>query len=113
MINLERLKLELNNKQYFNNEEYTVFLEENNLIAGEEYYKDTMQVDLLYTVVDVLEALLNDVDMYRKVQTEFMTTGDAVKYFKERVSDIRNKIQDIQSKGEVEESAFSMFFHRN
>lgn len=113
MNNLSRLKLELNNKEYFTDEEYTQFLSENDLQHDTDYDKSTNQINLLYTVVDVLEALLNDVDMYRKVQTEFMTTGDAVKYFKERVIDIRNKIQDIQSKDEVEESAFSMLFHRN
>ncbi len=30
---LDRLKLELNNKDYFNDEEYTIYLEENDLSA--------------------------------------------------------------------------------
>lgn len=113
MMNLQRLKLELNNKKYFTDEEYTVFLDENNLVADDEYDKATMQVDLLYTIVDVLEALLNDVDMYRKVQTEFMTTGEAVKHFKSRIDDIRQKIFDIQSKDIEEESCFSMLFYND
>lgn len=46
MTNLERLKLELNNKEYFSYVEYTVFLEENNLIATDEHIKSDMQIEL-------------------------------------------------------------------
>ena len=45
MANLERLKLELNNKEYFLDVEYTVFLEKN-LIATDEHIKSDMQIEL-------------------------------------------------------------------
>ena len=57
MTVLERLKLELNNKQYFSDDEYMVFFEENNLNPDDDYNKNTMRVHLLYTIIDVLEAL--------------------------------------------------------
>lgn len=73
MTVLERLKLELNNKQYFSDDEYMVFLEENNLNPDDDYNKNTMRVNLLYTIIDVLEVLMNNLGMYR-VQIEFIVT---------------------------------------
>ncbi len=43
MTVLERLKLELSNKEYFTDQEYTTFLQENNLTATDNYDKTTMQ----------------------------------------------------------------------
>ena len=46
MQNLDRLKLELNNKEYFTEEEYSIFLNENGLDPIAKYDKSTMQRDL-------------------------------------------------------------------
>lgn len=43
MTVLERLKLELNNKEYLTDAEYIQFLTENNLISTDAYDKATMQ----------------------------------------------------------------------
>lgn len=51
MTNIERLKLELSNKQYFTDAEYSVFLEENELIAMEQYNKSLDEVFLLQTII--------------------------------------------------------------
>ena len=51
MTNLERLKLELSNKSYYTDNEYNVFLNENNLIPTDTYNKDNNEIDLLKTVV--------------------------------------------------------------
>ncbi|CAK7015739.1 hypothetical protein [Tissierella sp.] len=111
MTNLERLKLELNNKKYFTDTEYAVFLDENNLISTEEYNKSTMQRDLLYTVVDVLESLANDVDLMRKIETEFTTTSEAVKFLNDRIERIRQRIENIKDSSE-EYSSFQLLFTR-
>ena len=60
---LNRLKMELSNQEYFTDEQYIQFLTENNLSPTEEYDKPTMQKQLLFTVIDVLEAVTNDIDL--------------------------------------------------
>lgn len=114
MNNLLRLKLELNNKSYFTDEEYTVFLQENTLSPTVEYDKATMQVSLLYTVLDVIEALLNDVDLYRRVETEFATTGEATQYFNNRIKDIKIRIQNKEDElNDIDNSnPFTLLFTR-
>ena len=111
MTNLERLKLELNHKEYFTDTEYTTFLEENNLNSTEEYNKSTNQRNLLWTVVDILEAVANDVDLMRKVETEFATTSEAVRHINDRIERIKNRIQTIPD-DEEEYSNISLFFTR-
>ena len=112
MTNLERLKLELNNKEYFTDTEYITFLDENNLSHDEEYNKSNNQRDLLWTVVDILESVANDVDLMRRIETEFTTTSDAVKHINDRIERIKNRIQTIQN-SEEEYSNISLFFTRN
>lgn len=111
MTNLERLKLETNNKEYFTDAEYTTFLLENDLIATDVYDKTTMQRDLLYTVVDILESLANDVDLMRKIETEFTTTSQAVKFLNDRVERIRARIENIRDDS-AEYSSFQLLFTR-
>ena len=111
MDNLDRLKLELNNKEYFTDEEYIQFLDENNLVHNEIYNKSTNQRNLLWTVVDILESVANDVDLMRKVETEFATTSDAVKHINDRIERIKNRIQTIPD-AEEEYSNISLFFTR-
>ena len=61
MTNLERLKLELSKKDYYTDDEYKVFLEEQDLNPNDEYIKSTCQLSLLYTVIAVLETLSNNI----------------------------------------------------
>ncbi|KRU25152.1 hypothetical protein VT91_24770 [Clostridium sporogenes] len=94
---LDRLKLELNNKDYFTDNEYTIYLEENDLTATDEYIKKDMQKDLLITVVDVFESVANDVDLMRKVtdgSTDF-STNEAYKLLRQRIEDIKQRIASI------------------
>ena len=65
----ERLMLELSNKQYFTEEEYSQLLIENNLNSLDQYDKQTMQKSLLFTVIDVLEAVANDTDIMQSIST--------------------------------------------
>ncbi|MBU5311061.1 hypothetical protein KQI38_03410 [Tissierella carlieri] len=111
MNNIERLKLELNNREYFTDGEYAIFLEENNLNSIDEYDKSTMQRDLLYTVIDVLESLANDVDLMRKIETEFTTTSEAVKFINDRIERIKNRIENIRDDA-GEYSSFQLLFTR-
>ena len=67
---LNRLKMELSNQEYFTDEQYIQFLTENNLSPTEEYDKPTMQKQLLFTVIDILEAVTNDIDLMTGISTD-------------------------------------------
>lgn len=97
MTNLERLKLELSNKEYYTDTEYNIFLEENGLIPTATYNKATDNIKLLETVVGVLETLANDVDMMRKLDNkDLISVGEASKYLQERINNIKSKIVEIK-----------------
>lgn len=99
MTNLERLKLELSNKSYYTDEEYSVFLNENNLIPTDVYNKGNNEIDLLKTVVNILETLSNDVDLMRKIDSKDITSIDqASLYLSKRIVTIENKILDLEEK---------------
>ena len=110
---LERLKLELGGKQYFTDDQYTQFLKENgfDMVVVPPYDKETMQKALLLTVLDILEAVSNDVDIMRRVETEFSTTSDAYKHLQERIQNIKDRIAGIPD-AEEEYSPFSLMYTR-
>ncbi|KEH87234.1 hypothetical protein Z965_06470 [Clostridium novyi A str. BKT29909] len=112
---LERLKLELSNKDYFTDNEYKVFLEENLLNPTDNYNKKLHQRNLLYTCIDILEAVSNDVDMMRKVSdgtTEF-TTDSAYKFIQDRIQKIKEKIATIPTGEEVvKNDSFCLMFSK-
>lgn len=99
MTVLERLKLELSNKQYYSDEEYSVLLEENNLMSEFLYDKTTMQIQLLETCINVLETLSNDVDLMRKIDTKDVATIDqAFEWLDKRLSTLKEKVQELKIK---------------
>lgn len=110
MTVIERLILELSNKTYFTDTEYTTFLTENNLTDSDNYNKATMQKSLLYTVVDVLEAVSNNVDLLRRVETEFETTDAAYKHLQSRISDLKKRISTIPDAEPENNSPFSLIY---
>ena len=113
MTNLQRLKLELSNKAYYTDEEYTVFLTENNLVATETYNKETNNLELLNTVIAILETLSNDVDLMRKIDAKDITSIDqAYKYISDRIQSIKAKVIEIQeSKTENYTNIRPLFFN--
>lgn len=112
MTILERLKLELAHKEYLTDEEYIIFLTENGLAPTDKYNKSAMQKSLLFTVVDILEVVSNDVDIMRKVETEFTTTTDAYKHLQGRIAQIKDRIAGIPEP-EEEYSPFSLMYTKS
>ncbi len=102
MNNLTRLTLELNNKNYFttvNPDDTSVYqqiLEENDLDPFEEYTKANDQINLLESAYSVLQILSNDIENFRKVETEFVTTSAAYQYLQKRLADIRTEIDRVK-----------------
>lgn len=111
MTNLERLKLELSNKQYYTDDEYSVFLNENNLIPTDTYSKNNNEIDLLKTVVNILETLSNDVDLMRKIDSKDITSIDqAALYLSKRITSIENKILDLEEKKNGNSNTTILFY---
>ena len=106
---IDRLKLELSNQPYFTDEEYTQFLTENNIDANKDYIKDIHQYDLLQTVIDIFEAVSNDINVMRSISTSFASIGQAYEYIQNRIEQTKDKQAAIPLKYEGS-SCFSMMF---
>lgn len=111
MTNLERLKIELSNKQYYEDTVLSMYLSENELGAGADYNKKYNQKQLLQTVYDVLQSLANNIDLFRKVETEFTTTGQAYRYLEKRMNDIEKRILTIPDTEGKKDSCFNFMYH--
>ena len=109
---LDRLRMELSNQSYFPEEQYIQFLVENDLDPTKEYIKNDMQKRLLYTVLDVLEAVTNDIDLMTGISTEFSDIGQAYQFLEARISQVKDKIMAIPEP-EEDYSCFSLMFTNN
>ena len=109
---LDRLRMELSNQQYFSDEQYIQFLTENSLVPTDEYDKPTMQKNLLYTVLDVLEAVTNDIDLMTGISTEFSNIGQAYEFLEARIQQVKDKIASIPDP-EEDYSCFSLMYTRD
>lgn len=111
--NYERLLVELNNRMYYEKETYEKFLNENGLLAEDTFDKNTDHAQLLETVCSILQTLLSNIDMYRKIETEFVTSGQASTALQNRLKDLRAEINRIKAEMHYEDSDFSfMYFTR-
>lgn len=108
---LDRLRMELSNQSYFSDEQYIQFLTENSLVPTDEYDKPTMQKQLLYTVLDVLEAVTNDIDLMTGISTEFSNIGQAYEFLEARIQQVKDKIASIPEP-EDDYSCFSLMYTR-
>ena len=108
---LQRLKMELSNQEYFSDEQYIQFLVENDLTPTDEYNKPTMQKQLLYTVIDVLEAVTNDIDLMTGISTEFSDIGQAYNFLEARIQQVKDKLLAIPEP-EEDYSCFSLMYTR-
>jgi predicted transcriptional regulator len=108
---LNRLKMELSNQEYFSDEQYIQFLAENDLTPTDDYVKANMQKQLLYTVIDVLEAVTNDIDLMTGISTEFSDIGQAYEFLEARIQQVKDKILAIPEP-EEDYSCFSLMYTR-
>lgn len=111
--NYDRLLVELNNRMYYPQETYEKFLNENGLIAGDTFDKNTDHAQLLETVYSILQTLLSNLDMYRKIETELVTSGEAATSLRNRLKDLRAEINRVKAEMSCTDSDFSfMYFTR-
>lgn len=109
---LERVKFELGNKPYYSDEEYSLIIYENHLNPEATYNKDTDQRNMLESVYTIMQTLSNDLDLYRKIESEFTTEDQAYKYLQLRLQDIQNRIDSIPDP-EAEESSNVSYLYFN
>ena len=109
--NYERLLVELNNRMYYPQETYEKFLNENGLLAEETFDKNTDHAQLLETVYSILQTLLSNIDMYRKIETEFATVGEAATSLRNRLKDLRAEINRIKADMHYKDSDFSFMYY--
>lgn len=109
--NYERLMVELNNRQYYPKEVYENFLNENGLDAYETFDKNTDHAKLLETVYSILQTLLSNIDMYRKIETEFVTSGEAATSLRNRLKDLRAEINRIKAEMHYADSDFTFMYY--
>lgn len=109
--NYDRLLVELNNSMYYPQETYEKFLNENGLIAEDIFDKNTDHAQLLETVYSILQTLLSNIDMYRKVETEFATVGEAATSLRNRLKDLRAEINRIKAEMHYKDSDFSFMYY--
>lgn len=109
--NYGRLMVELNNRMYYDKEIYEKFLNENGLIAEDTFNKNTDHAQLLETVYSILQTLLSNIDMYRKIETEFVTSGQAATALQNRLKDLRAEINRIKAEMHYSDSDFSFMYY--
>lgn len=114
MNNINRLTLELNNKEYFENtqEVYEQILSEHALDPLDEYEAANDKVALLECVYSILQMLSNDLDKFCKIETEFITKSAAYAYLQKRLADIRAEIDRVKDEtGTADKITSYMFFN--
>lgn len=109
MTNYDRLMVELNHKMYLPEDDYKRLLEENGLIDTETYSRED-RLKLLNTVLSIFQILANDVDLYRSVQTEFATTGEAITAINTRITRLKSEISQIEAENEAASGPVSYLF---
>lgn len=109
MTNLMRLQLELNNQPYLEESDLCYLLEENGLDPQGDYTQSN-RLKLLYTVLAVFQILTNDIDLYRQIETEFTTTGEAIQAINKRIVQIKAEIGQIEAENESATSPISYLF---
>ena len=111
--NYDRLLIELNNRMYYDERTYNKFLNENNLNPEDTYDKNTDHAQMLETVYAILHTLLSNIDAYRKIETEFVTQGEAATALQNRLKYLRSEIDRVKADMHYEDSDFTyMYFTR-
>lgn len=109
--NYERLLVELNNRMYYEQLTYEKFLNENNLDPDGDYDKNTDHAQLLETVYSIMQTLYNNIDVFRKVETEFVTQGEAANALASRLKALRQEIDRVKSEMHYADSDFSFMYY--
>lgn len=109
--NYDRLLLELNGRMYYDQYTYYRLLNENGLDADATYDKNTDHAQLLETVYSILQTLLSNIDVFRKIETEFVTQGEAATALQNRLKSLRNEIDRVKANMNYRDSDFTFMYY--
>ena len=130
--NYGRLLLELNYKNYYPNTKmeemtgtssedyknyricvYEKVLNECGLNPDADYDKNTDHAKLLEAAYTILHSLLGNIDAYRKIETEFVTQGEAFTALQNRLKDLRAEINRVKAEMHYNDSDFTFMYYTN
>ena len=109
--NYDRLLMELNNRMYYDQFTYKRLLNENGLDPESNYDKNTDHAKLLETVYAILQTLYNNIDVFRKIETEFTTVGEAASALQARLKALRAEIDRVKAEMNYQDSDFTFMYY--
>lgn len=111
--NYDRLLLELNGKMYYpeESEVYEKILNECGLDHEATYNKNTDHAKILEATYSILHTLLGNIDAYRKIETEFVTQGEAFTALQNRLKFLRAEIDKVKAEMHYQDSDFSFMYY--
>lgn len=94
MINFDRLKMEISDITY-TDEQLTVFLLENGLTAEEEYdpSSNTNKKKILKTALSILEAIANNPQLMKSYKNEDISVMEFSQNLQSRIDQLERKIR--------------------
>ncbi|MDD2192637.1 MAG: hypothetical protein PHO12_08895 [Bacteroidales bacterium] len=113
MTNLERLKMEISDISY-TDEQLSVFLLENGLIDDAEYNpaSNTNKKNILKTALSILEAIANNPQLMKSYKTEDITITEFSQNLQSRIDQLERKIRMLPDDENVYQdgSSFTYIF---
>jgi hypothetical protein len=110
MSNVQRLMIELGGKEYIDDTGLCAILDENGLDGAADYNTQDRR-KLLSTVLAIFQILANNIDLYRKIETEFSTDGEAATGINKRISSLKNEIAALDAETSEANSCVTFLFN--
>jgi hypothetical protein len=105
----ERLMIELGGKAYLDDLSFYQLLYENGLDGSADYSTQDRR-KLLCTVLSIFQILANNIDLYRKIETEFSTDGEAATGINKRIAALKNEIAALDAETSEANSCVSYMY---
>ncbi len=111
MTNLERLKMEISDISY-TDEQLSVFLLENGLISNAEYNPqgNTNKKNILKTALSILEAIANNPQLMKSYKTEDISISEFSQNLQNRIDQLERKIRMLPDDENVYQDGSSFVY---
>jgi predicted transcriptional regulator with HTH domain len=109
MSNVQRLMIELGGKEYIDDTGLCALLDENGLDGAADYNTQDRR-KLLCSVLSIFQILANNIDLYRKVETEFSNDGEALTGINKRITALKSEIAALDKETSETNSCVSYMY---
>lgn len=111
MTNLERLKMEISDISY-TDEQLSIFLLENELISNSDYnpQSNTKKKNILKTALSILEAIANNPQLMKSYKTEDITITEFSENLQSRIDQLERKIRMLPDDENVYQDGSSFVY---